>query len=205
MGKKDPRVDAFIANAAPFAKPILKHLRALVHATVPEVTEEMKWSFPHFSYKGMFCGMSAFKEHASFGFWKHALVTERVSGLKGRGEGAMGSLGRLGSLKDLPSDASLKKMIKAAAALNDEGVKPAKRKVMLSKDRVLDIPSCFAAAVRKNKKAAATFAAFPYSCQKEYVQWVTEAKTAPTRDRRLATTVEWLAEGKRRNWKYENC
>jgi uncharacterized protein YdeI (YjbR/CyaY-like superfamily) len=117
----------------------------------------------------------------------------------------MGSLGRLTSLADLPSDAALKKMLKAAAALNDEGVKPAKRKVTARKDRVLEIPAYFATAVKRNKKAAATFEGFPYSCKKEYVQWVTEAKTEPTREKRLATTVEWLAEGKRRNWKYENC
>lgn len=204
MGKKDARVDAFIAKSAPFARPILKHLRAIMHETVPDVTEEMKWSFPHFSYKGMFCGMSAFKEHCSFGFWKHALVAERVGGLKGRGEGAMGSLGRIVSLDDLPSDAVLKKMIKAAAALNDEGVK-VKKKATPVKDRVLEVPAYFSAAVKKNKKAAAAFEAFPYSCKKEYVEWVTEAKTEPTREKRLATTVEWLAKGKRRNWKYENC
>jgi hypothetical protein len=205
MGTRDPRVDAYIAKSAPFARPILKHLRALVHEAVPTVSEEIKWGFPHFSYKGMFCAISAFKEHCAFGFWKHPLVAERVEGLKGRGEGAMGSLGRLTAMSDLPSDAALKKMIKVAAALNDEGVKVAKKKVTPVKDRVLAVPAYFAQAVKANKKAAATFDGFPYSAKKEYVEWVTEAKTDVTRDKRLATTVEWLAEGKRRNWKYENC
>jgi hypothetical protein len=205
MAKKDKRVDAYIAKAQPFAKPILTHLRALVHATIPEVEEEIKWGFPHFTYKGMYAGMSAFKGHCSFGFWKHALVAEQMKASRERGEGAMGSFGKITSMDDLPTDAVLKKWLLAAKKLNDAGVKPVKKKVVPAKDRVLEVPVYFAAAVKKDKKAQATWDGFSYSARKEYVEWVTEAKAEATRDKRLAQTVEWLAEGKRRNWKYENC
>lgn len=205
MGVKDPRVDAYIAKAQPFARPILEHIRALVHATVPEVTEEMKWSFPHFSYKGMFAAMSAFKAHCAFGFWKGALVAQRSAALPAKGREAMGQFGRITSVKDLPSDAVMRKLLRIAVALNDEGVRPARKKARPVADRVLEIPSYFLKAVRANAKAKQTFDAFPYSSRKEYVVWVTEAKTDATRDKRLAQAVAWMAEGKRRNWKYENC
>jgi uncharacterized protein YdeI (YjbR/CyaY-like superfamily) len=205
MGKKDPKVDAYIAKAPPFAKPILEHIRSLVHANVPDVAEEMKWSFPHFTYKGMFAGVSAFKAHCSFGFWKHAIVAERAKELPKKGLEAMGQFGRLTTVHDLPSDAVMKKLLKIAMAVNDDGVKAPARKVTPVKDRVLDIPAYFTKAVKANAKAKAVFDAFPYSSKKEYVVWVTEAKSEATRDKRLAQAVEWLAEGKRRNWKYENC
>jgi hypothetical protein len=205
MGTKDKRVDAYIAKSAEFARPILTHLRELVHRAVPEYEEGIKWSFVHFGYKGMFCSMAAFKGHCTFGFWKTGPVAERIRELPKMGAEAMGQFGRIMSLGDLPSDAVMVKILKVAARLNDEGVKNPARKVTAPKDRVLTVPAYFKKAVNANTRAKATFAAFPYSCKKEYVAWVTEAKTETTRDKRLATTVEWLAQGKRRNWKYENC
>jgi uncharacterized protein YdeI (YjbR/CyaY-like superfamily) len=205
MGTKDKRVDAYIAKSADFAKPILRHLRELVHTAVPESGEEMKWSFPHFSYKGMFCAMAAFKGHCTFGFWKSGLVAARVKEMPRLGADAMGQFGRITSLDDLPGDVVMIKILKVVAKLNDDGVKNPARKVTAPKDRVLAVPAYFKRAVNENAKAKSTFAAFPYSCRKEYVAWVTEAKTEVTRGKRLATTVEWLAQGKRRNWKYEDC
>lgn len=204
MGKKDARVDAYIAKAQPFAKPILEHLRALVHQHVPDVVEEVKWSMPCFTYKGMLANMASFKAHATFGFWKGALVAERSKALPKKGQEAMGQFGRITSVKDLPSDAVMAKLLKIAMALNDEGVKPVKKKTPKA-EQVLTVPLYFTKALKANPKAKATFDAFPYSCRKEYVAWVTEAKAEATRDRRLAQAVEWMAEGKRRNWKYENC
>ena len=205
MANKNPAFDAYIAKSVDFAKPILKHIRKLVHAACPDTVEEMKWSMPHFSYKGMFCGMAAFKQHATFGFWKHNLVAERVKEMPKLGVDAMGQFGCITSVKDLPSDAIMTKLIKVAVELNDTGVKVPKRKVTPLKDRVLTIPDYFMRALKKNKKALAIFEEFPYSSKKEYVAWVVEAKAEATRDKRLAQAVEWMAEGKRRNWKYENC
>jgi hypothetical protein len=203
MGKKDPRVDAYIANSPDYAKPILKHLRKIVHKGCPEVVEETKWSMPHFSYKGMFCGMAAFKQHCTFGFWKHGLLVERVHGMPRLGVDAMGQFGCLTSLGDLPGDAVLLAIVKEARRLNDEGIKVPPRKVTLKKDRVLTIPAYFMKAVRANRKALATFENASYSFKKEYVAWVVDAKSEETRARRLGTAVEWMAEGKGRNWKYE--
>jgi len=199
MPKKDPRVDAYIDKAQDFAKPVLKHLRKLVHEACPDVEETIKWGMPSFEYKGILCGFAAFKQHATFGFWKHSLL-----GLGKRVDlGAMGSFGRLKSLKDLPSDARIKKLIKEAVRLNDEGIK-VERKVPKEKKEVA-VPHILLEALARNEKAADTFNNFPPSCRKEYVQWIEEAKTEPTREKRLATTIEWLSEGKRRNWKYANC
>jgi uncharacterized protein YdeI (YjbR/CyaY-like superfamily) len=201
MPKKDPRVDVYIAEAAPFAQPVLKHLRALVHKGCPGVEETLKWSMPSFTYKGILCGMAAFKEHCTFGFWKHDMVVGAES--EAKANDAMGSFGRITGVSDLPADKVLLGYIRKAAELNEAGIKkPARPK----RDRKeLQIPASLTAALRKNKKALENFEGFSYSHQKEYVQWITEAKRDETRDKRLATTIAWLAEGKPRNWKYANC
>ncbi len=207
MGKKDPRVDAYIASKAPFARPILTHLRGVVHATRPEVEETIKWGMPHFVYHGVLCHMAAFKAHCAFGFWKGRSVVETSDDKSGD---AMGQLGRITDLADLPSPRKLASYVKRAAKLNDEKnaspmpakpSKPAKK----ASARKLTVPRYFALAVKKNKQAWATFQGFSYSHRKEYVEWVQDAKTEATRNRRLGQAVEWLAEGKSRHWKYQNC
>lgn len=202
MAKKEKLIDNYIAKSADFAKPILKHIRELVHTTCPDVEEKMKWSFPHFDYKGeMMCSMAAFKQHMAFGFWKAALMKDPVLIENARSEVAMGHLGRLTSLKGLPSDKKMIAWIKEAMKLNELGIKlPAKPKLTEKKELV--VPEYFVKALSKNKKAAATFKKFAYSHKKEYLEWITGAKTEETRNSRMATALEWLAEGKSRNWKY---
>lgn len=201
MGKKDPRVDAYIERAQPFAQPILKHLRKVVHVACPGVQETMKWSHPHFDYKGIFCAMAGFKQHCTFGFWKGALLRGKVKGLPGDGEKAMGQFGRITSLADLPDEKILLRIVQAAAKLNDDKVAVPRRKARAKPP--LKVPPYFTAALRKNKKALAAFDAFPPSHRREYLEWITEAKTEETRTRRMAQAVEWIAEGKGRNWRYE--
>ena len=196
MGTKDPRVDAYIANANPFARPILTKLRKWAHQYCPECEETLKWSAPHFTYKGkMYCGMSAFKEHCAFGFW-HPLMRRDDNSLEG-----MGSFGKIHSLADLPKEGEFARMAREAMKLTDEGVKAPPRDM---KPRAkLVVPADLKAALASNKKAGETFEAFPYSCKKEYLDWITEAKRDETRTARLAQAVTWMAEGKRRHWKYE--
>jgi uncharacterized protein YdeI (YjbR/CyaY-like superfamily) len=202
MPGRDTRIDNYIAQAQPFAQPILNHLRMLVHTACPEAEETMKWSFPHFDYKGeMMCSMAAFKQHCAFGFWKASLMKEKKLTANAQSESAMGHLGRITSLDDLPSDKKMIAYIKEAAMLNAKGIKI--RKIPPSgKKKVLVVPKYFSDALKRNKKALATFGGFSYSQRKEYVEWVGEAKTEETREQRLATAVEWMAEGKVRNWKY---
>lgn len=195
----DPRIDAYIEKSQDFAKPVLIHLRKLVHETCPDVTETLKWSMPSFEYKGILCGFASFKQHCTFGFWKQSLMeSDEFSETKT----AMGSFGKLTSLKDLPKDAVMKKLIKQAMKLNDDGVKVVKPK---HEKKELVVPDVLLEALARNDNAAETFDNFPPGCKREYVEWITDAKTDATRDKRLATTIEWLSEGKRRNWKYENC
>lgn len=198
MAKKDPRVDAYIKKSQPFAQPILNHIRKVVHTAVPDVQETMKWSSPHFDYKGIFCGMSAFKAHVGFGFWKSGLMKDM---LPGSGLSAAGQFGKIESLKDLPSDRELTKIIKYAKKLNDDEVKaPPMRK---SGPRpALKAPKDLLDALARNKKAMATFDNFPPGQRREYIAWVIEAKQAATRESRIKTAVEWMAEGKIRHWKY---
>jgi uncharacterized protein YdeI (YjbR/CyaY-like superfamily) len=199
MGKIDPRVDAYIGKSAEFAKPILTHLRALIHKACPEVQETIKWGFASFDYKGPLCSMAAFKQHMSFGFWKASLMKDAEK-LKGNQEEGMGHLGRITSMKDLPSDKALIGYIKEAATLNEKGIKLPPKKKTEAKEVIP--PDYFLKAVKKNKKALSTYDNFSPSCKKEYIMWVTEAKTDETRNKRLETAVEWMAEGKQRNWKY---
>jgi uncharacterized protein YdeI (YjbR/CyaY-like superfamily) len=186
----------------------MTHLRALVHKACPEVEETIKWSRPFFQYRGaILCNMSAFKEHCSFGFWGEEIgaVLREAAVLK---EGGMGSLGRITSVADLPSDKRMLGWIRQAAAFVDSGqyTSPiaARHKVVKQKTS-LNTPAEFKAALQRNKKAAAAFAAFSPSCKREYVEWIAEAKRQETRDKRIATAVKWIAEGKQRNWKYQNC
>lgn len=200
MNKHDPRVDAYIAKSAEFARPILEQLRAAVHATCPEVEEGIKWGMPFFSYQGApMCHMAAFKQHCSFGFW---LAKDVTGGNDGDG---MGQFGKLVSLKDLPPKKELAALLRKAMALNEAGVKHVRPKAGSKPPPVP--PEDFAALLAQRQHAAArkNWAAFPPGAQREYVGWITEAKTDATRQKRLATTLEWLAEGKRRNWKYEAC
>jgi len=196
MGKKDPRVDAYIAKSADFAKPVLVHIRKIVHAGCPGVEETMKWSFPHFDYKGMMCAMAAFKGHCTFGFWKGKLIF----GKDGKSTEAMGQFGRITGIADLPGDKVLLGYIKEATRLNDEGITLPRPKSKVKKDLV--VPEYFTAALKKNKKAFATFENFSPSHKREYVEWITEAKTEETRLKRMDTALEWIAKGKSRNWKY---
>lgn len=200
MPTKDPRIDAYIEKSKPFAKPILKKLRTIVHQACPGVEENIKWGMPAFEYKGPFCGMAAFKEHCVFGFWKASLLKSAEGTLQTKDRTAMGNMGRLTTVKELPSAKALATLVKEAAKLNESGVK-VKRAVR--EKSPIKTPAYFTAALRKNKKALATWEAFSPSCKREYLEWVTEAKQEATRDRRLATTVEWLAQGKQRNWKYQ--
>ena len=196
MPNKDPRIDAYIAKSAGFAKPILKHIRNAVHTACPEVEETMKWGFPHFDYKGMLCSMAAFKEHCAFGFWKEKLVLGANPGSKD----GMGSFGKITSISDLPSNKAFISLVKKAVELNDAGVKVVKAKPKEKKP--LRVPPYLSAALNKNKKAMQTFENFSPSHKREYIEWLTEAKTEDTRTKRLAITIEWLTEGKARNWKY---
>jgi uncharacterized protein YdeI (YjbR/CyaY-like superfamily) len=202
MGKRDPRVEAYIADAPGFARPILNHIRDLVHAACPKVEETMKWSSPNFGYKGMLCSIAAFNRHCSLGFWKGELVLEKTAG-GARGEG-MGHFGRIIAVSDLPNDKVLLRHIRKAVQLNEAGIsKPMTPRSKAKKNLV--VPHDLEAALKKNRKALATFEKFSYSHKREYVEWITEAKREETRQKRLVITMEWLAEGKPRNWKYLNC
>jgi uncharacterized protein YdeI (YjbR/CyaY-like superfamily) len=193
---RDPRVDAYIAKARPFAQPILRRIRSAIHAGCPDVTETIKWSVPAFDYKGPFAGMAAFKAHCVFGFWKGALMKTAPKGREGE---AMGQFGRFESTGDLPSESALVRMVKEATALADAGARVPRTK---TEKPPLKAPASMLAAIRKNRKAHAAYEAFSPSHKREYIEWIADAKTEETRARRLATAVEWIAEGKSRNWKY---
>jgi uncharacterized protein YdeI (YjbR/CyaY-like superfamily) len=196
---KDPRIDAYIARQAEFARPILEHIRRMLHAAGPELDETIKWSMPHFTYKGrIFAGMAAFKAHVTFSLWRAGEVLAQT----GAEHVAMGQFGRLTSLADLPPETELGEIIRRAAAITEAGPIPRPKK---SPKPELPTPDDLREALDAEPRAAATFDAFPPSCRREYVEWVTEAKRPETRAKRIAQAVEWMAEGKRRNWKYETC
>ena len=197
MGKRDPRVDAYIAKAPEFAKPILSRVRALVHEACPDVQETMKWSVPHFEHRGVLCGMAAFKQHCNIILWKGALIPG------GAGRDEKGNFRNVAALSDLPSDKSMLALFREAARLNEEGVKSPSRKRATAAGKPLAIPAELARALARNKKAAAAFEKFPPSHKREYARWIAEAKGDDTRQRRVKSAIEWIAAGKSRNWKYE--
>jgi len=205
----DPRIDAYIAKSASFAQPVLTHVRALIHRACPDVEEDIKWGRPFFVHRGtILCNMSAFKAHCSIGFWG----SEMGKVLRGDGVvqgGGMGSLGRITGVKDLPPDKQLLGYIRQAAAfieggLGENRIVAARRAVKAGKPP-LEVPVEFTAALGRDRKAAAAYAAFSPSCRREYAEWIADAKRPETRDRRIAQALEWIAEGKQRNWKYQQC
>ena len=194
MGKKDPRVDAYIARSPDFAQPILKHIRKLVHKAYPGIEETLKWGMPSFSHAGIVCQMAAFKHHCAFGFWKSKLILEPA-------DAGMGSFGKITRRADLPSDAKLVGYVKKAVRLNEQGVKlpgGSKRKAT-----PLRVPAYLSAALKARPKAAATFKALSTSHRNEYLEWIAGAKQEATRQKRLATALQWLSQGKNYNWRYE--
>lgn len=203
MGVRSAEVDAYIEKSAEFAKPILKKIRQLFHKACPKITETMKWSFPHFEHQGIVGSMAAFKQHATFGFWKAGLMNDPTGLLKTMGKTEMGTH-RLTSVKDMPPDEIVIAYIQQAVELNQAGIK-----VTIKRDKKpkaeLVVPDDLAAALKKSKKAAKVFDEFSYSHRKEYVEWIEEAKRPETRAKRVETTVAQLAEGKSRHWKYQNC
>lgn len=199
---KDKRIDAYIAKAQPFAQPILKKMRELIHQACPDVTETIKWGMPSFEYKGPMFGMASFKQHCVGGFWKSKLLKDPKNLLgerKAQGGDAMGNLGRMTSIKDLPPDKAIIDFVKQHMKLNEAGIKVEKKPVV---KKELETPKELIAALSKNKKAKATFEKFSASCKREYVVWITEAKTETTRSKRLTEAVQWMEEGKPRMWKY---
>jgi uncharacterized protein YdeI (YjbR/CyaY-like superfamily) len=195
MGTRDKRVDAYIAKSADFATPILTYIRETVHETCPECEETLKWSTPAFMYHGMLCSMASFKEHATFGFWKHQLLLGERTGE------AMGSFGRLTSVKDVQPKKQLVSLIKRAMKLNEEGAKVPRMKAAQPK-AAIPLPQELKVALAKSTKARAAYDAFSPSHRREYLEWITSAKGADTRARRVETAVEWMSEGKPRHWKY---
>jgi uncharacterized protein YdeI (YjbR/CyaY-like superfamily) len=196
---RDPRVDAYIAKAQPFARPILERVRERVHAVLPEAEETVKWSMPAYTLGGKIVLITAaFKAHAALNFWR---------GQELRGDAAnadaMGQFGKIASLDDLPPGAELDLLIREAAELAKHA--PAARKAKHAPKPLPDMHPEFGAALDRAPKAKSTFDAFPPSCRREYLEWIGEAKQDATRQKRIATAMEWLSEGKRRNWKYENC
>lgn len=207
----DPRIDAYIARAEPFARPILEHVRALVHEACPAVEETLKWGMPSFVHAGaILCSMAAFKRHASFGFWMHAEVVGEVPTSEG-----MGSFGKLATIDDLPTKRQLLAYVRKAARLNEARAKTTDKRGSRPKSTgarksatprpLPEMPAAFADALRAAPKAQAAFDAFPPSHRREYLEWIIEARREETRARRIAQAIEWLGEGKSRNWKYERC
>jgi len=205
----NPRVDAYVAKSKPFARPILEHIRQLVHKACPNVEETIKWSRPFFEYKGVILGnMSAFNEHCSFGFWGEE-ISAVLREQKVLQPDAMGSLGRLTRVEDLPSSKQMLSLLRQAVAFIDSGqyTSPiaARQRVVKAPAPVPEAPPAFTKALKANKTASAAFAKLSPSCKKEYVEWIADAKRDETRDKRIATAIDWIAEGKQRNWKYQNC
>lgn len=204
MSTFDPRIDAYIAKAADFARPLLEHVRELVHEVCPEVQETIKWGMPHFEYLGAMCGMASFKNHCSFGFWKATLLADPNGVLKLNEAVGMGSFGKMTSLQDLPKDKDLKALLREAMRLNEDGIKAehSTRKKAIPK-REIPEPDYFTTRLKKDKLADETWQKFAASHRREYLEWITEAKTEATREKRMNETFSQLQEGKSRHWKYQ--
>jgi uncharacterized protein YdeI (YjbR/CyaY-like superfamily) len=202
MGQFDPRVDAFIEKSADFAKPILIHIRQVVHRASPLINETIKWGMPFFDYKGPICMMASFKQHCAFGFWKASRLSDPEGLLRGSDEqAAAGSFGRVNKMEDLPADEALIGFIHQMIAINENGVKEARKPV--SPKAEIAMPADFDGLLKKNLVAMNHYEKFSPSSKREYLEWFAQAKSDATREKRLQQALEQIAEGKTRNWKYK--
>ncbi|MDB5112447.1 MAG: hypothetical protein JWR67_3561 [Mucilaginibacter sp.] len=202
MEQYDNRIDAYIAKSADFAKPILEHIRKVVHEASPLITENIKWGMPFFEYKGTVCQMAAFKQHCAFGFWKASRLNDPDHLLNPGEEASAGSFGRINSIADLPDSNILKGFVLQGIQLNESGVKNDKPKPQAEKKELI-VPEYFIYVLNENPKAKEVFDKFSYSNKKDYVEWIIDAKSETTRQKRIETAIEWLTEGKSRMWKYQ--
>jgi len=203
MEQFDPRVDAYIEKSAAFAKPILEHIRKIVHNASPLITENIKWGMPFFEHKGQVCQMAAFKQHCAFGFWKASRLADPNHLLNPGEEASAGSFGRINTLDDLPKDDALKDFVLQAIKLNESGEKvPAVKKAPAEKKELV-VPDYFTSLLEEYPKAKEAFEKFSPSHKKEYVEWIVDAKTNATREKRINQAVEMMSEGKSRHWKYQ--
>lgn len=201
MGTRDERVDEYLSRQADFARPLLEHMRELVHEACPDIEETIKWGVPSFEYHGLLCHMAGFKAHCAFGFWKHA----QVFGVVGKADRAMGSFGRITTKKDLPTKREFKQLMKKAVELNEKGIKGVREKGKSQRKAPVALHPDFEKALAKSKKARAFLDGLAPSYRRDYLEWIDDAKREATRAKRIGQAIEWLKEGKRRNWKYENC
>lgn len=202
----DSRVDAYIEKAAGFAQPVLAHLRKLMHQACPRATESVKWGMPFFVQHGVILGhMAAFKNHCAFGFWGPEM--KKVLAKNGLdSSSSMSSLGRITGLQDLPADKLLLSCMRHAAELVESGErKKSIERPSRSRKGKVQVPPELTAALKKNKAAAKAFQEFSPSCQREYADWVAEAKRSETKQTRLKQALTWISQGKSRHWKYQNC
>ncbi len=197
-GNRISEVDAYIKKSPEFARPILVKLRALFHRADSRIQETMKWGVPHFEYKGIVGSFAAFKQHVGFGFWKSKLLKDPANLFGGDPKASMSS-SKLTSIKHLPADKVILSYIQRAVELNEEEVIVPKE---VNRRPKLTAPDFFVAALKKNKKAQTNFQAFSETNRRDYIEWLIDAKQKETQKRRLATALNWLAEGKPRNWKY---
>jgi hypothetical protein len=202
MGTRDRRVDAYIARLPDFSREICTRFRSIVHECAPEIDEDIKWGHPSFMHKGIVCGMAAFKAHVVIHFWKTALLTGSHA-RRATDDKTLERLARVTSASELPPKTAIAGFLKAAVKLNDGAVKaPSPTKAARKTRAPLRTPPIFSKALERNAKAKATYDGFSASHRREYVEWITEAKSSETRDRRIEQALGWLAEGKPRNWKY---
>lgn len=203
MATTDPRVDAYIERAQPFAQPILKQLRQWIHTACPNVSETIKWSFPHFEYAGAtLCSFASFKAHCVMSFRHYELLQDPEGYLRPLKSGAMGNLGRITRLEDLPPARMMLGFIGEAASLNEQGIKPTRTNAPATRELPPPHPD-FEKALQTNFQAREIFETMRYSCRKEYLEWIAEAKSEPTRQRRIEKALGQIRENKSLNWKYE--
>lgn len=202
MGTKDTRVDAYIAKQQPFAKEICTRVRAIVHEAAPDITEDIKWGHVAFMHKGIVCGLAAFKHHVVFHFWKASLLGGSHA-RRSTDDKTLEQLAKLKSVDELPSKSVIASLVKAAVKLNDGAVKVPKSPMAAKKTKApLRTPPSLAKALARNAKAKSTYQGFSPSHKREYVEWICDAKSVETRDRRIEQALGWMSEGKPRNWKY---
>lgn len=199
MSKKSSEIDAYISRSEEFAQPILRKLRTAFHKGCPNLEERLKWGVPSFEYRGLLCGMAAFKKHVAWGFWRQREMADPHRIFKK--EGMMGG-GKITEVAQLPAEKIIVEYVKAAVKLNEGG---SRRKAVSKSKPPVKVPAHFTRALRSNPRALATFEGLSPGHRREYVEWITGAKQEATRERRMATAIEWLAEGKSLNWRYEKC
>lgn len=198
MNEASENITAYIEKATPEFKEVMIALRSVLNNPNFDIKEDWKWGAPNFNNEGMICWLAHFRNHVGMNFFKGTLIKDKYNLFTHYREEKGNRQLKFSDINQIIPE-QIEYYIEEAIKLNQENIKVVKKEIDTS------LPLDLETELNNNPKAKMFFESLAPSYKRDYIEWIEEAKREATRTKRLATTMEWLSEGKKKNWKYENC